>query len=71
MSGLSLRSHMERWPRWFPRQEFQTLGRPYRPSHAAECLVPWIARSHHLLTVLQVLASAQYGCSSVAPRDWL
>src|SRR3954452_8867133 len=30
MSGLVARSHIERWPRWFPRWEFQTDERPHR-----------------------------------------
>jgi hypothetical protein len=34
-----------------------------RPMDQAECLVSWIERSHHLLVFLQVLASAQHGCS--------
>jgi hypothetical protein len=34
-----------------------------RPMDQAECLVSWIDRSHHLLVSLQVLASAQHGCS--------
>ena len=33
----------ERWPRWFPRREFQTDGRPHRgPLGNAEFLSSWI-----------------------------
>src|ERR1700730_3045718 len=41
------------------------------PLRFSECPASWIDRSHHLLIILQVLASAQHGCSSVAPRVWL
>jgi hypothetical protein len=37
----------------------------------SEYLASWIDRSHHLLIILQVLASAQHGCRSTAPRVWL
>jgi hypothetical protein len=40
------------------------------PLGLSEYLVSWIDRSHHLLIILQVLASAQHGCSKVAPRVW-
>ncbi len=52
----------ERWPRWFPRREFQTRRRPLRPEGSTEYLASRIDRSHHLLVTLQVLASAQHGC---------
>src|SRR6266404_1319475 len=42
-----------------------------RPVRHSEYFASWIDRSHHLLVILQVLASAQHGCSSVAPHDWL
>jgi hypothetical protein len=35
----------------------------WRPVESTECLASWIDRSHHLLVALQVLASAQHGCS--------
>src|SRR5208282_5950579 len=50
MSGLFCALAHERWPRWFPRQEFQTEGRTHRgPLENAEFLSSWIDRSHHLL----------------------
>jgi transposase len=41
------------------------------PLGHSEYFASWIDRSHHLLIILQVLASAQHGCSSVAPHGWL
>ncbi len=62
MFGLFSRSHMNAG-QVFPRCEFQTPKRPLRPVESTECLASWIDRSHHLLVALQVLASAQHGCS--------
>jgi len=41
------------------------------PQVFSECFALWIDRSRHLLVILQVRASAQHGCSEVAPRVWL
>jgi hypothetical protein len=68
MASVDALAH-ERWPRWFPRHEFQTTERPVNwPLGLSECSASWIDRSHHLLIVLQVLATAQHGCNSAAPR---
>ena len=55
----------ERWPRWFPRQGVpnNSATSARGPLGLSECPVSWIDRSHHLLIILQVLASAQHGCS--------
>jgi hypothetical protein len=37
------------------------------PLGLSECPVSWIDRSYHLLIILQVLASAQNGCSKLLP----
>jgi hypothetical protein len=58
----------ERWPRWFPRQEFQTESRPYRgPLENAECfssvsICSSSCKFGHQLSTVSV---------GVAPRVWL
>ena len=43
MSGLLVALTHERWPRWFPRQGFQTTGGPRRgPLGLSECPASWI-----------------------------
>ena len=63
MSGLSLRSHMNAGQDGFrdarSKQPIDLCGPLYRTG----CLASGIDRSHHLLVTLQVLASAQHGCS--------
>ena len=71
MSGLSVRSHMNAGQDGFrDKGSKQHYDLRKRPLGLSECPVSWIDRSHHLLIILQVLASAQHGCSSVAPRVW-
>ena len=71
MSGLSVRSHMNAGQDGFrDKGSKQHYDLRKRPLGLSECPVSWIDRSHHLLLILQVLASAQHGCSSVAPRVW-
>ena len=64
MSGLSMRSHMNAGQDGFrdPSSK-QRCDLAVGPLSLSECLVSWIDRSHHLLVILQVLASAQHGCS--------
>jgi hypothetical protein len=53
------------WPRWFPGHGFQTTERPINgPWGLSEYLASWIDQSHHLLLILQVLASGQHGCTA-------
>jgi hypothetical protein len=71
MSGLSVRSHMNAGQDGFrDKGSKQHYDLRKRPLGLSECPASWIDRSHHLLLILQVLASAQHGCSSVAPRVW-
>jgi hypothetical protein len=43
MSGLLMRSHMNAWPRWFPRQGFQTAERPMKGALGlSDCPGSWI-----------------------------
>jgi hypothetical protein len=72
MSGLLMRSHMNAGQDGFRDKGSKTYERPHRrPVAPSECPTSWIDRSHHLLIILQVLASAQHGCSFGAPRVWL
>jgi len=72
MSGLLMRSHMNAGQDGFRGTSSKQEGGQLRgPWGLSECPVSGIDRSHHLLIILQVLASAQHGCSSVAPRVWL
>ena len=71
MSGLLMRSHMNAGQDGFRDNEFQTVVRPLRGHWVYRSVtLSWIDRSHHLLIFLQVLASAQHGCSLIAPRVW-
>jgi len=71
MSGLSVRSHMSAGQDGFrDKGSKQHCDLDRRPLGQPECPASWIDRSHHLLIILQVLASAQHGCSSGAPRVW-
>jgi len=71
MSGLFSRSHMNAGQDGFRDASSKHPSDLWRPVESTECLASWIDRSHHLLVALQVLASAQHGCSWVAPRVWL
>ena len=71
MFGLLVRSHMNAGQDGFRDTGSKHYGgRNRRPVALSECPASWIDRSHHLLVVLQGLASAQHGCSSGAPRVW-
>jgi hypothetical protein len=63
MSGLLSRSHLNAGQDGFRDTSSKHCCGRQRPMDQAECLVSWIDRSHHLLVSLQVLASAQHGCS--------
>jgi len=71
MFGLFSRSHMNAGQDGFRDASSKHPSDLWRPVESTECLASWIDRSHHLLVALQVLASAQHGCSWVAPRVWL
>jgi hypothetical protein len=71
MSGLSVRSHMNAGQDGFRDRSSKHLSDLQRPLALSGCLASWIDRSRHLLISLQVLASAQCGCSIGAPRVWL
>src|ERR1700730_9348340 len=63
MSGLFSRSHMNAGQDGFREASSKHPSDLWRPVESTECLASWIDRSHHLLVALQVLASAQHGCS--------
>ena len=63
MSGLFSRSHMNAGQDGFRDASSKHPSDLWRPVESTECLASWIDRSHHLLVALQVLASAQHGCS--------
>ena len=63
MSGLLSRSHMNAGQDGFRDASSKHFSDLWRPLDPTECLASWIDRSHHLLVTLQVLASAQHGCS--------
>lgn len=45
MSGLFDAVVHDRWPRWFPRREFQTNTRLVPPLGPSECLALWVDRT--------------------------
>ena len=63
MFGLFSRSHMNAGQDGFRDASSKHPSDLWRPVESTECLASWIDRSHHLLVALQVLASAQHGCS--------
>jgi Transposase domain (DUF772) len=63
MSGLSLRSHMNAGQDGFRDARSKQPIDLYGPLYRTGCLASGTDRSHHLLVTLQVLASAQHGCS--------
>src|SRR5580704_12696361 len=63
MSGLFSRSHMNAGQDGFRDASSKHPSDLWRPVESTECLASWIDRPHHLLVALQVLASAQHGCS--------
>ncbi len=63
MFALFSRSHMNAGQDGFRDASSKHPSDLWRPVESAECLASWIDRSHHLLVALQVLASAQHGCS--------
>jgi hypothetical protein len=63
MSGLSVRSHMNAGQDGFRDKSSGQFHGLVGPLGDSEYLASWIDRSHHLLVTLQVLASAQHGCS--------